>query len=295
MHRFQHLIFKGLSFVFRYFPFPVLYVLSDFLYFLLYTIFKYRYKIISDNLLRSFPEKTEKEILHLVKAFYRNFSDILVETFKGLGISQKAILKRYQFINAELLTQDFQQNQPIIILASHHTNWEWAVLSVNLWLKHQVVGIYKPLKNKKANTFFNEHRQKWDLELVSMSKTARALVKKRDIPAAYVFIADQTPSDIKNAHWVNFLNQETAFHHGMDKIARRTNYPVYLADIKRVKRGFYEVTFSLLCKEPGKTKEADITKQYAQALEKIIQKDPANWLWSHRRWKRKREKKETVE
>lgn len=288
MHRFQHLVFKGLIFLFRYFPFPVLYVLSDFLYILLYKVFKYRFKIIADNLRRSFPEKQEIEILQLVKGFFRNFSDILMETLKGLGISQNAILKRYQFINADILDQDFEQNQPIIILASHHTNWEWAVLSVNLWLKHQVVGIYKPLKNKKVNSFFNEHRQKWDLELVSMSKTARALVKKRDIPAAYVFIADQTPSDIKNAHWVNFLNQETAFHHGMDKIARRTNYPVYLADIKRAKRGFYEVTFSLLIKEPAKTEEADVTKLYAQALEKIIQKDPANWLWSHRRWKRKR-------
>ncbi len=295
MHRIQQLVFKGLSFVFRYFPFPALYVLSDLLYILLFKVLKYRVKIITDNLRRSFPEKPEKEILQLVKGFYRNFSDILMETFKGLGISQKTILKRYQFINADLLDRDFDQDQPIIILASHHTNWEWAVLSVNLWLKHQVVGIYKPLKNKKVNAFFNEHRQKWDLELVSMSKTARAFVKKRDIPAAYVFIADQTPSDIKNAHWVNFLHQETAFHHGMDKIARRTNYPVYLADIKRVKRGFYEVTFSLLCKEPAKVEEAGITKLYAKALEKIIEKDPANWLWSHRRWKRKRENKEIRE
>ncbi len=289
MQRIQNLLFKGLKFIFRYLPFPVLYVLSDFLYTLLYRVTKYRYAVITGNLRRAFPEKPEKEITGYTRKFYLNFADILLETLKGLGITERAILQRYQFLNPDLPDQDFNANQNIIILTSHHTNWEWAVLSVNLWLKHQVVGIYKPLKNKTVNTFFNQHRQKWGLELVSMAKTARAFAKKRETPAAFVFIADQTPSDIKNAHWVNFLNQETAFHHGMDKIARRTNYPVYLADIKRARRGYYEVTFSLLCREPAKLQEKDITILYANALEKIIRKDPANWLWSHRRWKRKRE------
>jgi KDO2-lipid IV(A) lauroyltransferase len=280
---------KIFSFLFRYIPFKVLYALSDLLYLILYGVIKYRYQVISSNIAGSFPEKSPEEIALLVKQFYRNFADILLETLKGLGITKKDILQRYQFINPELLDENFEANQPIIILASHHTNWEWAVLSVNLWLKHQVVGVYKPLKNKKVNDFFNHQRIKWGLELVSMSKTARAFAKKRSVPAAFVFIADQTPSDIKNAHWVEFLHRETAFHHGMDKIARRTNYPVYFADIKRVKRGFYEVEFSLLCQEPIHQKEAGVTTLYANALEKMIKKDPANWLWSHRRWKRKKE------
>lgn len=283
------LFFKIISVFFKYLPFGVLYIISDLLYLLLYKVGSYRKKIVNDNLSGAFPEKSKSEIRSIEKRFYLNFTDILMETLKGLAIKKDSLLKRYQFINADLLKKDFDNNQNVIILASHHTNWEWAVLSVNLWLQHQVVGVYKPLKNKKVNTFFNNQRKKWGLELVSMAKTARALVKKRTIPAAYVFIADQTPSDIKNAHWVNFLNKDTAFHHGMDKIARRTNFPVYYAEIKRVKRGYYEVEFSLLCENPGNKKDGEITALYAKSLEKTIQNDPPNWLWSHRRWKRKRE------
>jgi KDO2-lipid IV(A) lauroyltransferase len=289
MNHISDLFFKGITLLFRYLPFRVIYILSDFLYTLLYRVGKYRFQVISQNLKGSFPEKQDSEINGLIKRFYLNFSDILMETLKGLAIKKESILQRYKFINANLLDQDFENNQNVIILASHHTNWEWAVLSINLWLKHQVVGVYKPIKNKRVDTFFNTRRKKWGLELISMSKTARALAKRRRTPAAFVFIADQTPSDIKNAHWINFLNRPTAFHHGMDKIARRTNYPVYLADIKRVKRGFYEVEFSLLCPEPGKMKESEVTEHYAKGLEDIIKKDPANWLWSHRRWKRKKE------
>lgn len=289
MSHLSNLFFKGIILLFQYLPFRAIYLLSDLLYILLYRIGKYRYRVIHENLKGSFPEKQEAEISILIKKFYLNFSDILLETLKGLAISKESILKRYKFTNANLLDKDFEVNQNIIILASHHTNWEWAVLSVNLWLKHQVVGIYKPIKNKKVDTFFNNRRKKWGLELISMAKTARALVKKRTTPAAFVFIADQTPSDIKNAHWVNFLNRPTAFHHGMDKIARRTNYPVYLADIKRVKRGFYEVEFSLLCSTPKNKQDGEITELFAASLENIIKKDPANWLWSHRRWKRKKE------
>lgn len=278
--------FKATSFFFRVFPFWGLYLLSDILRFFIYRIFKYRYKVVSENLKVAFPEKSLNERKLLTKAFYRHLSDITLEGLKGLGISKALIKKRYHFINPELLTSDYEKGQSIILLGSHSGNWEWGVLSVCLWIKHSVVGIYKPMKNKKTDAFFNQNRQKWGLELTSMTKTGRTLVQKRNTTTAFVFIADQSPSDVKNAHWLTFFNRKTAFHHGMEKIARRTNYPVYLFNAQRVKRGYYELTFSLLCTSPKDLKEKELTQLYADALEKTIRENPANWLWSHRRWKR---------
>ena len=260
--------------------------MSSVLYLLIYKVFRYRYTIVADNLQKAFPSLNSLQKKRLIKAFYQHLCDLTLESLKGLGIKKEEIQKRYQFINPALLNVEFEKGQSIIILGSHYGNWEWGVLSVSLWLKHQVVGIYKPIKNKAIGDLFNQNRKKWGLTLAPMAKTGRALIQKREKPAAFVFIADQSPSDVKNAHWLNFFNQRTAFHHGVDKIARRTNYPVYLFDIQRVKRGYYQVHFSLLCATPKNTADGEITSLYAKALEETIKRQPAYWLWSHRRWKR---------
>lgn len=277
---------KTIIFIFKLLPFWFAYFLSDLLYFLIYKVIKYRRNVVQENLTQAFPQASSLQIKQFVKGFYRNLSDITIESLKGLGITKVEIRKRFHFANPELLTADFEKGQSVIILGYHYANWEWGVLSVCLWLKHQVVGIYKPMKNKKMDDLFNQNRKKWGLELASMSKTGRALVKKREKPAAFVFIADQSPSDIDNAQWLNFFNKKTAFHHGVDKIARRTNYPVYLFSVQRKSRGNYILHFSLLCGSPKEKKEGEITALYAKALEGMIKETPPNWLWSHRRWKR---------
>jgi KDO2-lipid IV(A) lauroyltransferase len=97
--------------------------------------------------------------------------------------------------------------------------------------------------------------------------------------------ADQSPSKPDNAIWVNFMGQETAFLHGIEKHARQRNLPVLFVDIQRVKRGFYTLKMSFITKTPQNTEPGEITSLYAKKLENIIKHKPENWLWSHRRWK----------
>jgi KDO2-lipid IV(A) lauroyltransferase len=154
----------------------------------------------------------------------------------------------------------------------------------------KVFGIYKPLNNKKIDEYLNRKRARWGNNLVSMSQTGRALIENRKKPCIFVFIADQTPSDIQNAHWHTFLNQDTPFHHGPDKIARQTGYPVFFCNISRPVRGVYEMSFTKITDGLQPVEPEFVTQQFAQHLEKLIQQNPVYWLWSHRRWKRSRQK-----
>jgi len=56
-------------------------------------------------------------------------------------------------------------------------------------------------------------------------------------------------------------------------------------EIQRVKRGKYEMMLSLVAGNPEEYADGEITSGYANKLESIIRANPANWLWSHRRWK----------
>jgi Kdo2-lipid IVA lauroyltransferase/acyltransferase len=111
--------------------------------------------------------------------------------------------------------------------------------------------------------------------------------EKQPDPMVLAFIADQSPVP-EYAYWTHFLNQETCFFNGYDKIARKKNYPVVLAYLIKVKRGKYIMKVELLSQNSSTLKENEITELYIRRLEQIITANPENWLWSHRRWKHKK-------
>ena len=79
-------------------PFKVLYVLSDGLFYVLYYVIRYRRPIVRKNLIESFPEKSEQEILKIEKKFYRFFTDQVLESCKMATISSEEISRRMKFI-----------------------------------------------------------------------------------------------------------------------------------------------------------------------------------------------------
>lgn len=281
-------LFRAAVFLLGLLPFRVLYWLSNVLFLLMYRLIKYRNKVVAQNLSNSFPQKKQEEILAISKAYYRHLCDLVVETIKGFSLSKQAFQERFKYKNPEIFDPYFEKKQNVLLLGSHYGNWEWGSISFPVAVKHHVVGVYKPLKNKILEIYLNSLRKKFGLRLADMRTAGRAFAAKENQPAIIVLIADQTPSDIKNAHWVNFLHQDTPFLHGADKLARQTGFPVFHFQIQKTARGHYEVTFEEICTEPRKTKPGEITQRYAEHLEKMIQHVPDYWLWSHRRWKRRR-------
>jgi KDO2-lipid IV(A) lauroyltransferase len=286
--RLEYLAFRLLVALFARLPFRVVYGLSDGLNFILRRLLRYRYRVIIDNLRRAFPDRTPEQLRRIARDYYRNLCDVTLEAIKGMRLPPEEIRRRCRLVNVDVLNAEQEHGRSVVVAGSHYANWEWGALAISLSARHTTVGIYKSLRNPLIEAYLNRLRGQWGLELRSMRQTSRALVEFRRRPAMYCLIADQTPSNARQAHWIRFLHQETPFLSGADKIARRTGFPVYYFDTRRVRRGFYEVAFSLLCDAPADAPEGEITRRYARRLEQIIEEEPANWLWSHRRWKKKR-------
>jgi Kdo2-lipid IVA lauroyltransferase/acyltransferase len=282
-----YLFFRFITFLFALMPFRVMYVLSDFTAFMLSKVVKYRHKVIYDNLQKSFPEKSPSEIDDIAKGAYRNLADITLEGIKCFSMSEDTIRKRYVFTNPEMLNESNRAGGNSIVMAAHYGNWEWGTVGFPLFIKKCVVGFYKPLSNPYIDAYGRKSRGNTGLELVSIGKTAWAFEEYKNIPATYVLVSDQNPAN-NNAHWVKFLNQDTACLYGGDKYARLYNYPVYYIEIKRIKRGYYNITLEELAMNPTETAPEDITKMFMNRLEKQILNKPQDWLWSHKRWKIKR-------
>ena len=269
-----------------YLPYFILYKVSTVLCFVLKSVVGYRKKLVYKNLQNSFPEKSNKEIKRIFDAFYRHLTDVFIESFKGFIISKKTILKRLVVINQEALLKFGNQN--IILIGAHYNNWEICGQCLPLYFNHSLLAIYKPLKNKFFNLKMKKSREKFGLEMIPMNKTKEYFNKESETPKGIIFGSDQSPSNPKNSHWMNFLNQETGVLFGAEKYAKEFNWPVIYVRINKIKRGYYKTEYEIITENPVLCKHGEITERFMTLVENDIKFKPQYWLWSHNRWKHQR-------
>ena len=268
-------------------PFPLFYALSDALSFTAYHLLQYRKKVVLTNLHNAFPNKSENEITAIAKAYYRNMVDVFLETFKTLVLSKRAITKRVTVHNTEPIIELHNQGKYVILLLGHFGNWEWGGFSYTYQLNYEVGTLYHPLSNPFFDWITFKLRSKCGVELIAMQQSARNFLQKKHVVRTVAFIADQSPTP-ETAYWTTFLNQDTGFFVGGEKLASKYNMAVFYADVVKPKRGHYQVHFKLITENPAADNTHQTTEQFVQFLEQSITQNPALWLWSHRRWKHKR-------
>ncbi|MDL2282658.1 lysophospholipid acyltransferase family protein [Parabacteroides sp. OttesenSCG-928-G06] len=272
-------------------PMPLLYLCSDIFYFVAYKVAGYRKKVVRRNMKAAFPEKTAAELRQLEKDFYHHFSDYVVETMKLAHISSQQLLRRAYMRNPELVDRLVEEGHTcIIFVMGHYGNWEWFSGISTQFKEARAYNIYRPLKSKAFDKLFINLRTRFEATGIKKNDTIRDMIrlKQNGTPSVVVFLADQTPSKANIHYWTTFLNQETPMFTGAERIARKLNLPVVFVDVQKEKRGYYTVDLELLTKTPKETPENWITEQYTRKLEHSILRNPAYWLWTHKRWKYKR-------
>ncbi|MEM0992499.1 MAG: lipid A biosynthesis acyltransferase [Bacteroidota bacterium] len=279
-----YLIIKPLS----YLPLPILHRLSDVLFFLLYYLAGYRKKLVLENMRRSFPAQEEAAIQAHAKTFFRHFCDVMVETIRLFSMPRAELKRRVKIINPELFEYYKNQGRSVAITSGHCGNWEWAVVGFGLYIPQQVIAIYKRLSNPFLEKVIKQSRARFGMQLIRKDDFKTAVKQMDQNQLAVVFASDQAPSSRQKVHWTTFLHQETAVMMGAEVYAKRYNYVVLITNIKRVRRGYYEIIFEVVEEQPMTSTTGVITEQHTRILEQQIQQTPHNWLWTHRRWKRKK-------
>jgi Kdo2-lipid IVA lauroyltransferase/acyltransferase len=269
-------------------PYPILYLFSDFIDLIIFHLIGYRKEVIFTNIKKSFPEKTEREQKLIVRNFYRHFCDLIFESLKGFTISEKHLKNRMKVRNPEVLNRFYDEGKDVILVGGHYNNWEIFASGIGLICKHIPIGIYKPLNSSYFDNKMKISRERFRLVMCPMNETKDYLEKDFGKPKATIFAIDQTPSNMQNCHWMRFLNQDTPVFYGSEKFAKAYNCPVVFGKLYKIKRGFYELEYEILCEFPQDTEHGEITELSTRRLEKDIIDKPEFWLWTHRRWKHKR-------
>jgi len=269
-------------------PFRLLYAFSDVLYVLIYKVFGYRTQTVNYNLTLVFPEKSAEEIKTITKKFYHHLCDMMVEAIKSLTISEKEMLKRYQFSNIELLQHLEQNNRSVALMCAHYGSWEW-IFILQHYIHHKGFAVYKRLANTHFDKLIKKIRAKYNSQLITTKETIPVLMraKVKGDPFICGFVSDQSAKPFKAMHWGKFMGYTVPMHTGAEMLAKRLDLAVVFFKVKRLKRGYYETTFETITETAKDFKNYEITDAFFRLTEEQILEAPQYYLWTHKRWKHK--------
>lgn len=268
-------------------PFSVLYLFSDFLFFVTYHLVRYRRDVVRRNLINSFPDHSKVELKQIERKFYKNLADTSVETIKLLSISEENLLRRVKF-DTSLTMKYHRLGWPVFGMTSHFCNWEWLLVAGSNQLGLKLHAVYQKLSSPFFNNLMIRIRSRFGVVLHEKKDIVKNILHFNEGSYLISLVADQRPFSGENKYWTVFLNQDSAFYTGTELLARRKDIKVIYVSMKRVRRGYYEVCFKEVESSPKTSLPGEITEKFIQLAEQDILNDPASYLWSHERWKLKK-------
>jgi len=267
-------------------PFRILYGVSDFLYFFIYRVFRYRIKTVKENLDLVFPDKTTLEKKKIQQKFYHHLSDIFLEMIKTLSAPKSVISRRFIIKNPQELKRLESLNKSIILMYGHYASYEWSIVVEN-HISFKGYGVYKRIANKYFDSLVKRIRRKYNTTLIHTKESISQLqeLNEKNIRVVVAFVSDQSPKLNKAYHWTDFMGIPSPCYTGAEMLAKKLNHSVAFLKIEKVKRGFYEGTIVTLADNPSDFKNYDITDMFTKAVESQIYNSPEYYLWTHKRWK----------
>lgn len=271
-------------------PFRLLYGFSDGVYFLLYHVIGYRKSVVRQNIALALPHLSVKERLQIEQKFYQHLCDLFLEMIKTMTISKKELDERYRFTNIDLYLELEKQQKSVAVFMAHYASYEWAI-SMNSIIHFEGYAIYKKISNKYFDKLVRDIRSKFKATLITNKDTIRTIERnsKNKHLGVYGFASDQSPQLSKTHHWATFMGIETPVHTGAEMLAKRFDMNVLFLKTRKVKRGYYEATFEHLADNPREVPNYEISAAFLKKVELQILEAPEYYLWTHKRWKHRKE------
>ncbi len=265
-------------------PLGLLYGFAAGVGWLAFRVVRYREALVRNGLVRAFPELDAAQLRAVMRSYYQGYAQMLVELIKSASFPPNEIRRRVRIVNLEAPQALLARGQPVLLIAAHQCNWEWMLLALSVELGYPLDAAYKPLVNPWAEREMRILRSRFGSRLVPAKELLADILKRRGVVRAVAMVADQEPTTSEHKYWTRFLNRDTAFYMGPEEISRVTRFPAFFIAMRRTARGYYEMELQPLLPTPGST----LTERYARLVEEQIRAAPADWPWSHKRWKLKK-------
>lgn len=273
-------------------PYRLFYGVSDVAFWWVYHVIGYRKKVVYTNLRQAFPEKSDREIKQIRKKFYHHFCDLFLEMAKTISITSEELKKRFVLKNPEEIKRLEAKGKSYIIMLGHYNSYEWITALKLQGASFKAYGVYKRLKNRSFDKMIHDSRGRFGSHMLDKNDVIRQMIRnqREGIKAVYGMIADQAPKGGRSKYWRPFLGREVPVFIGSEVAAKKLDFAVTYLKIEKVRRGYYQAELIPLTNTPKEFPDYQLTDRYFEMLQTQIRKEPANYLWTHKRWKHHRER-----
>lgn len=283
-------------------PLKFHYFMGDILSWIAKNVIHYRSKVVMINLSRSFPTMNYHEIRTIYNDFYRHFGELVAEAIWFGGSSYRRLRRNgiVKIVNPEVVSRLYDNVPSLTVLSTHCGNWElmggflgYETLTGEkiAFEEKDITVVYKQMTSHVADRVFALNRisplEHVGTECEVESKNVlRFSIKHKDEKRVYIYPADQAPYWGAGKHSIGeFMSQPTYAMIGSMGVACKLSHAVVYMKMKRVERGRYEMSFIPICENASEFTPEQVLRKYYDLLEEEIKETPANWLWSHKRWK----------
>jgi len=275
-------------------PLPLLYGLCGVLVFIARYGVRYRVQVARENLRACFPDWSELRLRRVLNQHFRCQGEVLAEALKLGSFAAADLVGRLEFSGFEPIHAQLRAGQSVLALTAHQGNWEWLLQGTVHELGVPVYAAYKPPHSAAADRAVRWLRGRLGVHLVPGKRLLRTLARQRGRAHIVGMVADQAPTSSGGRLWLRFLGRDTAFFPGPAEIARICGYATYFVGLQRTARGRYRTRVAPIA-QPGEALDIlEFTARYAAQIEMEIRNAPADWAWTHRRWKLTRRADEVV-
>lgn len=278
--------------------------MGDILAWIAKNVIRYRTDVVMVNLSRAFPDRKYKGIRKIYDEYYTHFGEMVAETL-WFGGSSYARLRRngiVKVMNVSETNRIYSECRSMTVLSTHCGNWELlgGLLGYEtdsgekLIIKEKdITVVYKKLSSEVSDKVFALNRVAPLEEVgteceVESRNMLRYAIRHAGERRMYIYPTDQSPYSKTGRHMIgDFMSQPTYAMMGSVGVACKMAHAVMYMKMKRVRRGYYEMSLVPICEDASKMSPETIMRKYYDLLEEEIRETPANWLWSHKRWKHK--------
>lgn len=264
-------------------PLPVIYALGAAAGGLAYALHGPRRRITHRNLRACFPRQTDAQIRRLARAHFR----CLVIAVLAGGIAwwgSRARLRRLtRFRNREIYDNARARGANIIVLAPHFAGLEHGGLRLSM--AAPMVSMYQRHKNPLLDALIHRRRARFGAIQYDRRRAPKTMLKLIRGGRPFYYLPDQDPG--RNAAvFAPFFGVPAATFSALGRLARLTDAVVIPCATRLLPRGRgFEVMFGAPpANYPSGDELADATAMN-RAIEDLIARAPAQYLWSHRRFK----------
>lgn len=239
--------------------------------------------LIKENIIKAYPKIENKDLKKIINGMWGNYGRILSEyvfmkNFRNSKLSDNIIIK-----GQEILDKIKSENKPVIFISGHFNNFELMAMHIEK-SGLEVAAIYRPLNNKFLNFFMEKIRKKFICKhqiKKGISGTKKILNHFKNGTSIALMIDQRLSQGIKT----NFFNQEALTTTIPAQFVKKFNCKIVPIYIERINK----FNFALKVYEPISYSKDEtihtITSDLNKILEKMILKNPEQWIWSHNRWK----------